>query len=237
MIKELEVLIEMQKKDDVIGEKQILTETLPKQLNSLKTNLTESEAELARIKHLLEENKVSQKHNELKISENNDKIAKYKNQLLIIKTNKEYKALNSEISHLEANNSSIDDEILELMEAEAELKEQLIEAEKNHKSAKNEFKENEERLKKRIKEVKQQIQDIRDERNKIAEDLPRNIVKRYAALIKHKARKAVVYKINDACSGCGYRIRPQLIIEIDRGDKIINCENCGRIIVYEPQDQ
>ena len=92
-------------------------------------------------------------------------------------------------------------------------------------------------MKNRIKEVEQQIIDVREERNQIAQTLPTNIVKRYAALIKHKARKAVVFKINGACSGCGFKIRPQLVIEIDKGDKLINCENCGRILVYEPQNQ
>ena len=236
MSKDLEILVEMQKKDDIIGEKKILTKTLPEQLNSLRTNLTESESELLEVKHQLEENLKDQKLNELKIAENNDKITKYKNQLLTIKTNKEYKALNSEISHLEANNSSVDDVIIEQMELEVELRDALKEAEQRYKSAQDEFKANEERLKNRIKEVEQQIVDIREERNKIAQDLPVSLIKRYSALIKHKARKAVAYKINGACSGCGYKIRPQLKIEIDRGDKLINCENCGRILVYEPQN-
>jgi len=236
MSKELEILVQMQKKDDIIGEKEILTQSLPKQLNNLKTNLSETEKELTDIKHLLEENQKDQKLNELKIRENNDKIDKYKNQLLAIKTNKEYKALNSEISHLEKKNSSIDDDLIELMESEVELRENLKDSEQRYKTALAELKANEEKLKNRIKEVENQIVDIREERNKIAQGLPTNIVKRYAALIKHKSRKAVVYKINDTCGGCGYRIRPQLIIEIDRGEKLISCENCGRILVYEPQD-
>jgi uncharacterized protein len=236
MNRELEILVEMQKKDDIIGQKQVLTKTLPEQLNSLRTNLIDSEAELTDVKHQLEENLKDQKLNELKIAENNDKIAKYKNQLLTIKTNKEYKALNSEISHLETNNSLVDDEIIEQMEAEAELRENLQTATDKYKSAQDEFKANEERLKNRIKEVEQQIVNIREERNKIAQDLPITMIKRYGALIKHKARKAVVFKINEACGGCGYKIRPQLVIEIDRRDKLINCENCGRILVYEPQN-
>jgi len=236
MSKELEILFEMQKKDDIIGEKEILTKSLPEQLNSLKSNLSQSEDNQNEVKQNLDENLKDQKLNELKIKENNEKTAKYKNQLLIIKTNKEYKALNSEISHLENENSLIDDQIIELMEREAELREELTEAKNNLKSAQEELKANEERLKKRIIEVEDQIKKVREKRNLIAKELPKNIVKRYAALIKNKGRKAVVFKINNACSGCGYQIRPQMIIEIDKGENIVNCENCGRIMIYEPQN-
>lgn len=236
MKEELEILVEMQKKDDVIGEKKVLTKTLPEQLSSLKHNLTKADEDLKEVKHNLEENLKDQKLKELKIKENIEKTNKYKNQLLTIKTNKEYKALNSEISHLEASNSSVDDDIIELMEQEAELREERKETELRFKSAQDELKQNEEKLKKRIKEVEDQIKKIREERNEIAKKLKTSLVKRYAALIKHKGRKAVAYKINNACSGCGYKIRPQMIIEIDKGEKVVYCENCSRILVYEPQN-
>ncbi len=97
MNKELEILIQMQAKDDKIGKKEILTRTLPEKLSSMKTNLEEADLTKAATKDELDQNILSQKQNELNIKEHHEKIAKYKNQLLTIKTNKEYKALNSEI--------------------------------------------------------------------------------------------------------------------------------------------
>ena len=231
MKEQLEILIQMQKLDTVIGEKNILTKELPQQLNSLKQSLKDADETVAATKSELEENLKDQKLKELDIADNNTKIAKYKNQLLTIETNKEYKALNSEINHLEKKNSKIDDELIGLMEAEAEIKEHIEKEEKTQLNASNELKANEDKLEKEIQEVKKEIEELKNKRNGKAKDLPNSIIRRYAALIKNKNRKAVVFNDNNACSGCGYTIRPQVAIDIKEGISVIYCESCGRILV------
>jgi len=231
MKKQLEILIQMQKLDTIIGEKNILTKELPQQLNSLKQSLKEADETVAATKSELEENLKDQKLKELDIADNNTKIAKYKNQLLTIETNKEYKALNSEINHLEKKNSKIDDELIGLMEAEVEIKEHLEKEEKAQLHASNELKANEDKLEKEIQEVNKEIEELKSKRNGKAKDLPRELIRRYASLIKNKNRKAVVFNDNNACSGCGYTIRPQVAIDIKEGNSVIYCESCGRILV------
>jgi len=235
MNKELEILIQMQEKDDRIGKKEILTRTLPEKLSSMKTNLEEAEATKATTKEELDQNILSQKQNELNIKENHEKIAKYKNQLLTIKTNKEYKALNSEISTLDKKNSKIDDEIIILMEEEAKLKERFKVDTAAFEAAQKELQNNEDKLKKEIEVVKNEIDDIRKGRNVLAKELPINLVKRYGMLIKNKNRKAVSFSENGACSGCGYKIRPQLEIELKAQNKVISCESCGRILLKKDE--
>ncbi|MFC1898542.1 zinc ribbon domain-containing protein [Candidatus Cloacimonadota bacterium] len=234
---ELEILIEMQNCDDIIGEKEILMKTLPQELSSLIQNLELANVQLEKTGHELEENLKTQKLKELDIRSNKEKIDKYKNQLLTIQTNKEYKALNSEVSHLEAKNTSIDDELIELMEEEANIRTKKEEDQAVQKKAADELKANEEKLKQKIVKVEQEITEIRDKRNKMATALPRTMIKRYASLIKNKARKAVVFNINGTCSGCHYKIRPQLLIEINNAENVVNCESCGRMLVFEPQNK
>jgi len=231
MKKQLEILIQMQKFDTVIGEKNILTRELPQQLNSLKQSLKDADEAAAATKVELDENLKDQKLKELDIADNNAKSDKYKNQLLTIETNKEYKALNSEINHLEKLNSEIDDELIGLMEVESELKERLEEEKKTQKRASDELKANEEKLEKEIAEVQKDIEDLKGKRNVLAMELPRDLIRRYAALIKNKNRKAVSFNDTNACSGCGYTIRPQVAIDIKEGESVIYCESCGRILV------
>jgi hypothetical protein len=236
MVNKLDILIEMQKCDDIIGEKEDLMKKLPQELSNLKENLKIANTELENTKALLDENLKQQKLKELEIKSNKEKIAKYKNQLLTIQTNKEYKALNSEVTHLENINTSIDDEIIELMEEEANLRSELESKTEMQKKAQTELNANEEKLKQKIKAVKKEIEEIRNKRNEMAVQLPKTIVKRYAALIKNKNRKAVVFEENGSCSGCHYVIRPQLIIEINNRTNIVNCESCGRMLVAKPEN-
>lgn len=234
MDKVIDFLIQMQSCDDIIGEKEALLNQLPEQLNSLKENLAATTQVVEDRKLSLEDNLKKQKMKELEIKSNQEKINRYKNQLLTIQTNREYKALNSEVTHLEMINTSIDDEIIELMEAEHNLREQLSKDIASLGEAQKQLNDNEDKLRLQIKEVEKNINEVRDKRNKLAENVPVTIVKRYAALIKHKNRKAVVFEIDGSCSGCHYVIRPQQIIEINNKNQLVGCENCGRILVAKP---
>ncbi|MDY6915330.1 MAG: C4-type zinc ribbon domain-containing protein [Candidatus Cloacimonadota bacterium] len=233
MIDELKILVKMQKIDDEIGEKEKKKKELPKQLKSLKENVENANYEVQKLKEELDENLKTQKKKELEIQENKGKIDKYKNQLLTIKTNKEYKALNSEINFLGNKNNEIDDVRVELMEEEEQLREDKTVADKEKIRADAELEAKEKKLEAQIEEVTKNIEELRSQRNELAKNLPRQLIKRYGALIKNKGRKAVVFNENNACGGCGFKIRPQLQIDINEGNRIISCENCGRIIVSQ----
>lgn len=232
MIKDLQILVEMQKLDDVIAEKVDLTVALPKQLSGMKTAVKEADEKVEEIKFNVDENRKTQKLKELEIKSNIEQMGKYKNQLLSVQTNKEYKALNSEVTHLEKLNSGIDDNILQLMELENSLKEEMEAAKKVQAATHADLKANEDKLNLQINSETKEITKMRSKRNSLAKDLPRNTVKRYAALIKTRNRKAVVFNLADKCGGCGFSLRPQMMIELKKADKIINCENCGRMLIF-----
>ncbi len=236
MIDQLKVLLAMQELDAEIGTREVLKEDLPAELKNLIESVQNAEDDLTAAKDRLNENKKTQKLKDVDIQTNKKTMDKYANQLLAIKNNKEYKALNSEINHLKEKNSEIDDQILELMEIENKLKEEVVEAEEDVKKAKGELGKNEDRLKKRINELDAEIEERKNERSELAKQLPRTLVKRYVNLIKAKDRKAVVFLEKNACGGCGFKIRPQLVIEIERGDKVVSCESCGRLVVRKPEN-
>jgi len=233
MKENLRTLVEMQEIDDVIGEKNKLVEELPKKLNSMIDNQKKATELVAETKEKITECKSNQKLKDVDIQNNKSKMNKYKDQLLDIKTNREYKALNSEITHLENKNSGIDDDIMELMEAEANLQNQLAKAEKKLHLADDDLRLNEKSLKKEIEDVNLEIEKLRNARNEMAKKIPIQVVKRYAVLLKNKNRRAVVFNENNVCSGCGYKLRPQVILEIKEGNKLLFCENCGRIITHK----
>lgn len=236
MMNEIETLVEMQKRDDEITRLQVLIKKLPEQLQQLKSNVKDAQQTMLNLKEELEKNRKEQDQRELSIKSNKDQSAKYQNQLLTVQTNKEYKALNKEVSHLEETNSQLEDEIMELMEAAEELREQQRTAKGDLAAAEKELERNEKRLENEIKEVEHDMDKYRAERKELAKVLPISIVKKYAALIKNRDRRAVVFNIGDSCGGCGFKIRPQVMVELHSRDKIIYCESCSRIIVLNPEN-
>ena len=48
-------------------------------------------------------------------------------------------------------------------------------------------------------------------------------------------RGVAVSEVRDGhCSTCQVRLRPQLIMEIRRGDRVVPCESCKRILYIAP---
>ncbi len=232
MVKILVSLIQMQRYDDVIGEKEVLKKRLPMQLEELEKNVSNARKNYEDTKKELNSNLMERDKLELEQESNKEKMEKYDSQLSLIKTNKEYKALNNEIDGLKEKNSEIDDQILDLIDREEKIREVLKEKKQELEDAEAELNEKEDRLRKKIISVEKDIEATREKRNEIAKTLPTNIVTRYASLIKNKNRKAVVFvNTNNGCGGCGFSIRPQLLIDINRKDTIISCESCGRMIV------
>ncbi|HRX75845.1 MAG: C4-type zinc ribbon domain-containing protein [Candidatus Cloacimonetes bacterium] len=228
---QLKTLAEMQLLDDAIGRYRVLQQELPKQLNELIENVEIATANLLNGESEKQEINKRQRALEADVKTFQEQIRKYGNQLSEIKTNKEYKALNSEISYLKDKISEIESQLLELMDAENEAKACIVELKKALELAEANKRAKEGDLKAQIDSLENKIESTRAERNKLAVTLPVPLIKRYGNLIKNKDNLAVVYNRDGSCGGCGFVIRQQLRIELQLKKKIVYCENCGRIIL------
>ena len=231
MSSQLTLLVKMQKIDDQISELDVLKERKPRQLENLKACVLNEEQALNHVKKRIEDANLFIKTKETEIKTNNELKLKYSHQLDGIKNNKEYKALNSQIVILEEKNKVVETEILNKMEERDELEKEHAVCINNKKKADSNLKADEDRLKNEILKIDEDINRLKENRSDYAKQLPMAIVKKYVMLIKNKNRKAVIFSSNNACSGCGFHIRPQILIELNTPDKIIYCENCGRILV------
>lgn len=226
----------MQKLDDEIGRCKELQNVLPKQLNILIEDVEAALAKVLEIEAVKQGIEKRHKELDLDIKHNNELQRKYGGQLADIKTNKEYKALNSEIATLKSKNGDIESMLIDLMETENELNKQLAQEKSSMQAAEDRKAEKESDLRAQIDALEGKIETIRNQRNDLARTLPVPLVKQYGALIKNKSNQAVAYNNNGACGGCGFIIRPQVRIELELLKKVITCENCGRILMERFED-
>jgi predicted nucleic acid-binding Zn-ribbon protein len=227
----------MQAFDDEIGRCRELQKVLPQQLNTLIQDVEEASARVQETQNVKDGIVKRQKEMEAEIKHNNELKLKYGNQLADIKTNKEYKALNSEIANLTAKNSEIESQLLELMDTEAEINKQLAQHQAELQAAEQRKAAKEDDLRQQIGELDGKIEELRRQRTELAHTLKSDaLVKQYGNLIKNKNNMAVAFNVNGACGGCGFVIRPQIRIELDLRNKIHNCESCGRILMNKIED-
>lgn len=237
MIEKLRTLVRMQAFDDEIGRCRELQKVLPKQLNTLIQDVEEASAKVQETQNVKDGIVKRQKELEGEIKHNNELKLKYGNQLAEIKTNKEYKALNSEIANLTQKNGDIESQLLELMDTETEINKQLAQYQTELKAAEQRKAAKEDDLRQQISQLDGKIEELRRQRTELAHTLKSDaLVKQYGNLIKNKNNRAVVFNVNGACGGCGFVIRPQVRIELELRKKIYNCESCGRILMNKIED-
>ncbi|MDZ4121457.1 MAG: C4-type zinc ribbon domain-containing protein [Candidatus Cloacimonadaceae bacterium] len=236
MIEKLRTLARMQVFDDKIGQFRLLQQELPKQLNEIIQNVDAAMGKMLVVETEKAELQKKLRVLELDIKTHQDQIKKYSTQLSEIKTNKEYKALNSEIAFLKTKVNDIESQILEMMDIEAEINERLTKAKADLEQAEKTKKDKEGDLRRQIDQLETAIEEARNSRNDLARTLPEALIRQYGSLIKHKGNQAVAYNVDGYCGGCGIVIRPQVKIEMQLCKKILTCENCGRILMDRFKD-
>ncbi|HDP24978.1 MAG TPA: hypothetical protein ENN34_05990 [Deltaproteobacteria bacterium] len=147
-----------------------------------------------------------------------------------IKTNKEYLALQREIDLAKKRKADIEDTILSIMD---KIDRKIVERERIKQSFESDkviLEDKKQKLHDHITE----LEAIRDENKGQDERLRKGVdvtlLSKYDRIKQSKKGLAVVACIDGVCGGCHMHIPPQLFNELVRGDRIINCPVCQRIL-------
>jgi predicted nucleic acid-binding Zn-ribbon protein len=77
----------------------------------------------------------------------------------------------------------------------------------------------------------------RTEREEVFASLPKPMSALYSRIgARIRDGVAVAEARNRSCSACFMSLRPQVMAEVRRGEEIITCDNCGRILYVAPAE-
>ena len=160
------------------------------------------------------------------------KLDKYKDQLFLVKSNKEYDALNEEIDYLKKNLSDSENQFI-AMETE---KEELIESKKVDEteinSLEEKLKKEKDMMDKATNESKIELESLGSEREEISKNISQNYLTHYNRL--KNATGMGLAPLNDMCCGnCFSTLPPQMVIEIKSNKIIHSCPSCSVIPFWE----
>ncbi len=232
MVEKISALYELQKIDSQIDEINKVKGELPLEVEDLEDSVEGLNTRIAKINAEIDELHSLTNQRNREIEEAKALIARYQEQQLNIRNNREFQSLEKEIEYQD----------LEITLAEKHLKEYAA-AMKNKKAllenANAELTERKADLEaKRAEldgiesETHDQVKAL-DAQAKVAkEKIDERLLLAYTR-IRSKMRNglAVVTIQRDACSGCFNRIPPQRQADVRLGKKLIVCEYCGRILV------
>ena len=74
---------------------------------------------------------------------------------------------------------------------------------------------------------------MKGERERLFSTLPPGLKGTYQRIVSRiRDGVAVAEARNGSCSACFIALRPQVMAQIRRGDEIVICDNCNRILYY-----
>lgn len=235
MNSDLELLLQLQVIDYDIGELERSKEYLPDMIENLTREVEESKEKLSTATTQLEETRSRQKQMELEIASYETNLQKYQQQMMAIKTNKEYDALVSEIDALKNTISGHETELLQAIETADELEKQIEElnakqeqiAENNDKQLKI--------LREKIDTIGEKMSDKESSRNQIISSIPRPTLSAYERVRRGRGGQAVVAVKKRACGSCFKALTPKKVQDVKRGDRIYTCDHCGALMYWDDE--
>jgi len=238
----LDSLVKLQTIDSKLDELSKVRGALPEEVRDLEDEIIGYETRISNFDNDIEEIENSIKNNKAAIKASEALIAKYNDQQMNVRNNREYDAITKEIELQELEIQISEKRIKEAyqdLEGKKEsitgTKELMDERNKDLESKKSELgvitSESEEEEGKMMKS-----------REKASKNIEERLLKSYTK-IRNNAKNglAVVAVKRGACGGCFNMVPPQRQAEVREKKKLIVCEHCGRIfadvedVIVEPE--
>ncbi|HEV2834557.1 MAG TPA: C4-type zinc ribbon domain-containing protein [Pyrinomonadaceae bacterium] len=234
---ELEKLIALQKLDTTIRKLEKELEAIPQRRAEIEKEFDQRAFEIKALESRRDEAKHTRARLENEVVEQRGRAERAERNLMSSKKQDEYTAAIREADAARKQISTLETQILEQMEtleqADAALSERADEIATLNS-------DREARLKAFDEETRQQSEQLlasRKERDQVFTNLPKPVSAMYSRIsARIRDGVAVAEARNRSCTACFMTLRPQVMAEVRRGEEILTCDNCGRILYYAPSD-
>lgn len=233
---ELQKLIALQNLDTTIRKLEKDQQATPERRAQIEKEFDRRAFEIRALENRRDEAKHTRARLENEVVEQRGRAERAERNLMSSKKQDEYTAAIREADAARKQISALETQILEQLEqleqAEASLKERTDEIatlNSDRESRLNAFDEESGTIGERLAAA-------RKEREEVFASLPKAISALYARIgARIRDGIAVAEARNRSCSACFMSLRPQVMAEVRRGEDIITCDNCGRILYVAPE--
>lgn len=155
-----------------------------------------------------------------------------------IKTNKEYLALQREIDLAKKRKADLEEQVLTIMEKIEKKTSERERIKASFETDKVILDEKMNKLNAQMKDLEAVLAEYKGKDDHLRKIVDKSLLSKYDRIKQSKKGLAVVECLEGVCRGCHMHIQPQLFNELIRGDKLINCPACQRILfVRAPEGQ
>ncbi len=226
----LQKLANLQYIDSRIDEITQLQGDLPDEILDIETEIARQEGKVQRLNDELKDLEVETRSLELEIESSTEKMAKYEEQQLAVRNNREYDALTKELE----NKKVVIKESHERIEAIAlrveEATEELGVAEAQLAKEKERFEEKKSNLDRVVELTKKEEDVLRDKRVALEKEVDERYLRSYNRLRNGLNNGIAVVAMKDGAA-LGMSLPPQKQVEVRKKNKVVIDENTGRMVI------
>ena len=231
---DLHKLIDLQHVDSRIAALRAEVAALPKEVAAIEAKLAGSKGKVEAAQAAIKSDEGARRKHESDIKDQQEKISKYRDQSLKVKTNQEYRALLTEIEHAEKEIARLEDKILEIMVAADTRKETLKQAETTLKADTAENEKEKEHARTQTAEDEKELAELTERRKQLRAGIGEDTLRHYDRVLKLRGSAIAPVHDNQMCGVCRVILRPQVYQDVMKGEEIIHCDSCQRILFFVP---
>ncbi|HLF83118.1 MAG TPA: C4-type zinc ribbon domain-containing protein [Blastocatellia bacterium] len=236
MSPELSQLIELQELDIEIQHTSDRLSRIPEERDRTESEFKQHAAEFLDLKSKHQQSLEDRKQLEAELATTQQHHEKFERDKTRVQNEKEYTAVLREIDTARKHVSSLETDILKRMEEIETLDVELAARAPDVERMRAEVDVVLAALDKEHEEASRRLLKFGERRKKLAGHMPRHLSSNYERLSRLGRGQALAeVRSNGICLACRVRVRPKIFSDVRKGDQLIICENCGRILYYRDE--
>ena len=234
MLPDLQHLIHLQEIDSAIERSKRRIAEIPAVHQALESRAAAAAAAVQAAKDRIGATAATRRDIEKEVATAQGRLSKYKDQLMAVKTNKEYQAMQTEIATAEGLVRSHEDQLLDLMEVSERESADLKAAETAMKADQAAVATEQSALETERTTADARLRQLTEERAQVAALVSKETLAIFERVAHGRRGVAVAEARDGICTVCHVRLRPQMFNEVRRNASIVQCDSCTRILYYVP---
>ncbi len=209
--------------------------TLPERLATLERVFAERVEEIgaARLRHealVQQQQRLTSERDDLQI-----RLRQAQQKLMQVNNQREYSAVLNEIDSYKATVVGIDDRILDCDSQIESLAAPAAEADARIEEERARLEQSKSELNRERNENAARLAEFTRQREDLAHGLSADTLRRFDSIFKARGGIAMARIEKESCAACHVRLRPQVINLARRGEDLITCDSCRRILYVEDE--
>ncbi|WP_283796456.1 zinc ribbon domain-containing protein [Campylobacter coli] len=237
MNKYLEQLVLLSKIDQEIDSFEPKMESISKTLKDAENKIAKFNVELNNLENEIQDVENQKVQNNAHISEFSAKIKELSKKSGAVKTEKEANALKIEEDIAKEQLDAANDEIVRLdkiLENKELFKKELLEERAKEEQNLDEIRVS---ISSQMDGLEKERMNVYTKKTELVAEMNQKVLSFYEKIRKWAKNTAVVPVKKQACYGCFMKIYDKTYLSVIKGEEIITCPHCGRILYKEQEDQ